>query len=340
MEQQQVGETMDYFNKSSKCTVLKPLDRDSEGLLIVQAQGKDLDAYIWIKENKLAIEKELLKHGGILLRGFPVHSVSEFNKIVQIFCPNLLDYVYRSTPRTKLGGKIYTATEYPKDRSIPFHNENSYTTSWPQMLFFYSAVVAIEGGETPIADSRRVYNSIDPIIRNEFERRDVQYVRNYTSGIDLSWQEVFQTNQREYVNKYCQENHIEFQWRDAEPQLTTKQICKSTISHPISGERVWFNQAHLFHISSLAMDDRISLTNAVGEKYLPRNAFYGDGTSIDPDVLNHIREAYEKEKIKFKWHKGDILILDNILMAHSREPFEGQRKVAVAMGSSYSMLSN
>jgi len=69
----------------------------------------------------------------------------------------------------------------------------------------------------------------------------------------------------------------------------------------------------------------------LGEENLPRNTFYGDGKPIEVEVLDHIREAYNQEKIKFKWQKGDIMILDNILTAHAREPFKGERKVVVAM---------
>ena len=38
-----------------------------------------------------------------------------------------------------------------------------------------------------------------------------------------------------------------------------------------------------------------------------------------------------RKNLKFQWQKGDIMILDNILTAHSREPYKGERKVAVAM---------
>ena len=99
----------------------------------------------------------------------------------------------------------------------------------------------------------------------------------------------------------------------------------------MSGESVWFNQAHLFHISSLDEKTRLSLIKELGEENIPRNASYGNGDPFEIEVLEHIREAYYKEKIKFKWHKGDILILDNILMAHGRETYKGERKIAVAM---------
>ena len=102
------------------------LNSEENSPLVLEAQEKSLNPLDWVKEHKPILENYLIKYGGILLRNFNIHSVSEFYCIAQGFSPNLLDYVYRSTPRTKLGGKIYTATEYPADRVIPLHNENAY----------------------------------------------------------------------------------------------------------------------------------------------------------------------------------------------------------------------
>lgn len=276
---------MSLLGSDLNYSFIKSLNENNDGLLIVQPSTQSFKALDWVQENVAALENNLLKFGGILLRNFDISSISEFNKVAQALCPALLDYVYRSTPRTRLGGKIYTATEYPKERSIPLHNENSYSKSWPKKILFYSAVVASKGGETPLADSRNVYKKIDPAIREKFEKKKVLYVRNYTSGIDLSWQEVFQTDKKEEVNQYCTDNDITFEWQENEPKLITKQICQATFQHPISREKVWFNQAHLFHISSLEENDRLSLIKEVGEHNLPRNAFYGDGEPIEKDVL-------------------------------------------------------
>lgn len=157
------------------------------------------------------------------------------------------------------------------------------------------------------------------------------YTRNYSKEIDLSWQEVFQTEVKEDVEKYCKEHNIEFEWKNGNSELTTKQVCQATLAHPVTGELVWFNQAHLFHISSLDEDSRLSLIKELGEENIPRNASYGNGEPFKEEVLEHIREAYEQEKQKFKWQKGDVMILDNVLMAHGRETYKGERKIAVAM---------
>lgn len=306
-------------------------EKANSRILICELKNKDLDVFEWAFQNKQMIEEEILKYGGILLRGFDIFSISEFNRFVQVLSPNLLDYVYRSTPRTRLGGKIYPATEYPADRSIPQHNENSYSLSWPQKIFFFSVIVASEGGETPIADSRSVYEKIDKQIRDTFEKKGVLYIRNYRPGMDLSWQEVFQTDQKEVVEDYCKSHSIEWEWNKGPSELITKQVCQATLFHPQTKENVWFNQAHLFHISSLEEDARDSLLAEYDYEFLPRNAFYGDKTPLEEHVLEHIREAYEEEKVVFKWQKGDMMLLDNVLMTHGRNPYKGERKVAVAM---------
>ena len=307
------------------------LNRDECGPVLLQPIAALADPYDWLEESRGALEEILSQYGGIVLRNLGISSVSAFNKAVQILSPTLLDYVNRSTPRTKLGGKLYTATEYPADKTIPLHNENSYTDAWPTRIFFYSAVVAADGGETPVADSRHVYRRIDTAVRERFERSGVLYVRNYTPGIDLSWQDVFQTADRSEVERYCGEHRIDFEWRTGGPELTTKQRCQATLVHPSTAEPVWFNQAHLFHLSSLAADEQRSLLDELGLANVPRNAFYGDGEPIETEVLGHIRDVYEQEKVSFRWVQGDVMVLDNVLFAHGRNPFSGPRKVVVAM---------
>ena len=292
--------------------------------------GKDLLDII--QNEREVIDNIILKYGGIIFRDFDIHSLSEFSKISNVFCNKLLDYKNRSTPRTELGKNVYTATEYPADRHIPFHNENSYTLKWPKKLLFFCVVPPESGGETPIADSRDVYKQLDPAVIKKFEDKKVMYKRNFISGIDLSWQEVFQTDSKEDVEAFCEENNIQYEWKNSQVELTTKEICQASVKHDVTNEKVWFNQAHLFHVSSLGNEDRDTLVERFGYKNLPRNAFYGDGSEIETEYLGEIHSVYQQNKIEFQWHKKDVMIIDNLLMAHSRNTFKGFRKIAVSMG--------
>jgi alpha-ketoglutarate-dependent taurine dioxygenase len=285
----------------------------------------------WAQNNRELIRQRLQRHGGILFRGFNLSSVDEFELLLRSLTGELLEYSYRSTPRTQVSGRIYTSTEYPAHQTIPLHNEMSYTSHWPMVLGFFCVEVALEGGETPIADSRRVFNLIDPAVRERFARKQVMYVRNYGEALDLSWQNVFQTENREEVEAYCRSSGIEFEWKN-DNELRTMQVCQAVATHPDTGEQVWFNQAHLFHVSSLDAQIRESLLST-SEGEPPRNACYGDGSRIEDAALEEIRSAYDRETVVFSWQRADVLLLDNMLTAHGRRPYRGSRKIVVGMGN-------
>lgn len=70
----------------------------------------------------------------------------------------------------------------------------------------------------------------------------------------------------------------------------------------------------------------------LGQEGLPRNVYYGDGTPIQEEVVAEIGEVYRQTAVRFPWREGDILMVDNMLVAHGRQPFVGTRKIVVAMG--------
>ncbi len=294
-----------------------------------------VDLTNWAASHRERLEKDLLEYGGILFRGFSISSVEAFEEFVRTVGGPLLDYTYRSTPRSEVSGKIYTSTEYPQDRWIPLHNEMAYSRQWPMKIAFFSVQVAETGGQTPIANSRRIYQRIDPTVRQRFSERGVLYVRNYGDALDLPWQTVFQTSDRGEVEAFCRQADIELEWRSGD-RLRTRQVCPAVAHHPVTGDPLWFNQAHLFHVTSLGAEVADSLLATLGEEDLPRNTYYGDGRPLEPEALEEIRTVCREESVLFPWQPWDILLLDNMLTAHGRAPFTGSRKVVVGMAEAQS----
>jgi alpha-ketoglutarate-dependent taurine dioxygenase len=303
--------------------------------LVARPAVAGVDLVAWARKHVDVINANLLRCGAILFRGFELPGREAFAEFIKATAVgDLLAYTNRSTPRTEVGRNLYTATEYPANQTIPLHNENSYQSSWPLKIYFLCVTAPGQGGATPLADSRKVFARIPPHIRDEFAERGVMYVRNYGDGLDLSWQQVFQTTEQSEVEAFCRREGLEFEWKDGD-RLRTRQVCQAVASHPETGEMVWFNQAHLFHVSSLASDISGYLWAEMKEAELPRNAHYGDGTPIEASFLDEIRAAYMEETITFMWHEGDILLLDNMLTAHGREPFVGPREILVGMAELY-----
>ena len=270
------------------------------------------------------------KYGAVLFRGFRQMNPTELETFIVGISGELLAYTNRSTPRSTIQGRIYTSTEDPQHEWIPLHNENSYSHSWPSRLFFSCLIQPAVGGQTPLADSRRILARLPQDLVSRFEKHGVLYVRTFTPGLGLSWQESFQTTDRIKVQKYCAKNGIELQWL-GNGRLKTCQRLQATTVHQNTGEHVWFNQAHLFHSSSLGEEVYNSLLNDMPEAELPRHAYLGDGSSIDADDLRIIRNSYDTEMKLFDWQLGDVLMVDNLLTAHGRAPFKGARQIAVAM---------
>lgn len=282
------------------------------------------------------VDHSLERDGAILFSGFSSEGVEGFQQFAASFGHPLLNYEFGSTPRSQVDGKgVYTSTEYPAHRSIPLHNEQAYTTEWPMRIFFYCAKAAVSGGETPIADSRRVFQRISPALRKRFEEKRLMYVRNYGNGLDLTWQQVFNTECHSDVEDYCRPRGIQCDWNE-DGDLRTRQLVQGVAQHPRTKDWVWFNQAHLFHLSNLDEEMQEILLDTVGEEGLPRNVYYGDGSPLEADALAEIRGVLSECEVVFPWQTGDVLMLDNMLTAHSRKPFSGERKVVVAMAEGVS----
>ena len=284
----------------------------------------------WAAANRAMLEEKLHLHGGLLFRGFGIQEPESLEGFIQAFSGGSLEYRERSSPRTAVSGNIYTSTDYPPSHPIFLHNENSYQSLWPLRIFFCCRRPAEQGGQTPVADCRRVLRRIDPAIVERFARLGWMYVRNFGDGFGLPWQTVFQTDDRARVEEHCRRSGIEVEWKDGD-RLRTRAVRPALARHPKTGETLWFNHATFFHASTLEPDVLAALLAELGERELPANTFYGDGSAIEPEVMDHLRQAYRQETVSFDWQRGDLLVLDNMMVAHGRAPFSGAREILVGM---------
>lgn len=290
----------------------------------------------WANRNRALIDSKLLEHGAILFRNFPVASAAEFDQCINAMSSGALEYRFRASPRTQVdpGLNIYTSTDYPEDQKIFPHNEHSYSPVFPLRLFLWCDIASEYKGETPIGDTREIFRAIDPDVKEKFARKKIMYVRNYGDGFGLPWQTVFQTEDRAQVEAYCQGVGIGVEWK-ADGRLRTRQVGPAIVKHPRTGEALWFNHATFFHVSTLPAQVRDALLADFGEDDLPQNTCYGDGSPIEPEVLEHLRAVYRNAMIEFPWQHGDVLMLDNMLAVHARNEYRGPRRILVSMAEAF-----
>lgn len=302
--------------------------------LVLRPAVAEVDAAGWAAENRELLARLLAEHGALLFRGFGARAAEEFGRFCRAASGDLLAYRERSSPRSQVAENIYSSTDYPPDRSIFLHCEHSYSLTFPLRLYFFCETPAASGGETPLADTRGVYRRIDPRVRERFAERGWMYVRNFGDGLGLPWQTSFQTSDRAEVERYCRAADISVEWKDGD-RLRTRQVREAVVRHPRTGEPVWFNHITFFHVTTLEDSIRETLLAGVEEADLPNNSYYGDGSPIEPEVVEHLRQAYRDETVSFPWERGDILVLDNMLSAHGRSPYAGPRKILVAMAEPF-----
>jgi hypothetical protein len=199
-------------------------------------------------------------------------------------------------------------------------------------VLFFCRVAPETGGETSIGDCRRILESLDPEIAERFAQKQVKYVQNIHGGWSLgkSWQQTFETDQRSDVEDFCTSRAVDFQWME-DGSLRTSQVRPGVAVHPQTGERLWFNQADQWHRSSWRPGDLQSMLKIMKEDELPHGAYHGDGSEIATADLDAIRQVYQQVEVLFPWRSGDVLMLDNMLVAHGRKAFQGPRDILVAM---------
>ena len=305
-------------------------------LIIDKNELGDTSLVQYLTDNKEGIKSQLLGTGGILFKNFGIDDAVKLESVVNVFKGNSLNYASGNSPRTRLHNNVYTSTEHPADEFISLHNELSYSNVWPSYLFFCCEIVPNQGGNTIIADSRSILKDLSGELVEAFDSKGVQYIRNLHGGYGAgsSWQKTFETDSKENVEQYCKENDIQFEWGE-DDALRIIQKRKAMITHPETREKVWFNQADQFHPSTNTRE----VFEAMMEIYeddprsMPQYATFGDGDEIPLYMLEEVRKVSEKNTVYFDWEKGDLLLLDNILVSHGRSPFQGSRKILVSMSA-------
>jgi hypothetical protein len=291
-----------------------------------------------VEDERGEFEQQLLSSGAMLIRGYAVDTTDQFAELVSRLAGSkaLREYCGGASPRHPLPGSkapVYNSTEYPAHIELPLHNELSYSAEYPERITFLCLVEPGAGGETTYGDSRRILRAMAPAVRSRFERLGLRYIRNLPpgEGSGYSWQDAFRSCDPRVVEQRCAASGATAEWLPGD-FLRVVQNRPAVASHPQTDEEVWFNQADGFHPSALDEQSYRELLALYGsEDRFRLNVTYGDGCPIDPNALAAIRDVLRKESRPHAWRKGDVLVLDNMLVAHGRRPFTGGRRIATAI---------
>lgn len=287
------------------------------------------DAARWVAEHRDALRAFVAEHGVIVVRGLGLHDATGTEAVFRQF-GSLMTEREAFAPRRRYSEGVYSASKWPPNQHMCLHHELSYAVEPPGLMLFACLVAPTAGGETPVADSANVLNTLPADLVERFEREGWLLIRNYNEDIGASIAEAFGTDDRSGVESYCRANAIRFEWQP-NGGLRTCQRRSAVVRHPLTDRRCWFNQIAFLNEWTMDSELREYLVDLYGEDGLPFNTRFGNADAIGTDVIQLIDEAYEENAVRERWQAGDLLLVDNLRTAHGRESFEGPREVLVAM---------
>jgi alpha-ketoglutarate-dependent taurine dioxygenase len=296
-------------------------------ILQVEAAGDSLN---WVSEHREALREAVIEHGSILVRGLGLRNVAEVAAIFRRLASSLMTEREVFAPRRLYSDGVYSSSTWPPNQPMCMHHELSYTLEFPGLMLFACLSAPTSGGATAVADAPTVLEALPAGLVKRFEREGWLLTRCYNDEIGASFAEAFGTEDRRAIESYCRANAIEFEWQP-DGGLRTRQRRSAVVRHPITGRRCWFNQIAFLNEWTLAPEVREYLVDIYGADGLPFNTRFGNGDPISEDVVQLLNEVYAANTAREPWQAGDLLLVDNIRTAHSREPFEGPREVLVAM---------
>lgn len=296
---------------------------------MLQAEATS-DPPSWAAEHREALRAVIIEHGSVLVRGLGLRDADEVGAVFRRLATGLMTEREAFASRRTYSAGVYSSSTWPQNQLMCMHHELSYTLAFPGLMLFACLRAPTHGGATTVADSPTVLDALPAELIERFEREGWLLTRSYNDEIGASFAEAFGTEDRSAVESYCRANAIEFEWQP-DGGLRTRQRRSAVVRHPVTGQRCWFNQIAFLNEWTLAPEVREYLVDVYGADGLPFNTRFGNGDPIGEDVVQLLNQVYEANTVREPWQAGDLMLVDNVRTAHSREPFEGPREVLVAM---------
>ncbi|MBT2526876.1 TauD/TfdA family dioxygenase [Streptomyces sp. ISL-99] len=277
-----------------------------------------------------AVRGLVTRHGALLVRGLGLRAPKDLARAARWLGVTPTAEREAFTSRTDHSDGVYSASQWPADEPMCMHHELSYAAEVPSIALFGCLTAPSSGGATAVADARTLLRTLPADLVERFAREGWLLDRDYRE-VGVSWTEAFGTEDRAEVAAYCADHAIEHEWL-ADGVLRTRQRRAAVVAHPVTGERLWFNQ--IAFLNGLTLDPAVReyLTSFYGPDALPFNTRFGDGEAIPEEVIETLNAAYTAATSREPWQAGDLLVVDNLRTAHSREAYQGDREIVALFG--------
>jgi alpha-ketoglutarate-dependent taurine dioxygenase len=296
---------------------------------ILRAEATD-DAPGWAAEHRNALRAAVGQHGAVLVRGLGLRDTAETTAVFRRLATTLVTEKEAFARRQVYAEGVYSSATWPANQPMCMHHELSYRLEVPSLMLFACLSAPTRGGATAVSDSPTVLDALPEDLTERFERYGWLLARSYNDEIGATLAEAFGTEDRGAIESYCRANGIEFAWQP-DGELRTQQRRSAVVRHPTTGKRCFFNQIAFLNEWTIAEEIREYLVDVYGAEGLPFNTRFGNGEPLTEEIVELINGVYEANTVREPWQVGDLMLVDNIRTAHSREAYEGAREIVVGM---------
>ena len=305
----------------------------------------DLDTVVETIKNLQAIDgiltKKLATHGTLLFRGLPIYNAEDFSKFAHAFGYKPHEIIGIVVDRPILAPNVAPANEAPKEVLIYNHNESPQVPHAPEYIFFYSHRAPSKGGETPISSSLELFARAQQempefiseladkgILSKVTYKVDQQYVGGSTLKqafgkeiVDGDDEATRRAKIEAQIARYGRGKHTTWEWTD--DGLVLMHRLPAIRTQPHTNLPTLFTGLAAYYRAFQGPNARKNATTQL----------FGDGTPIPEKYLAKLAEITDEIRVLHKWQRGDVLVYDNIIAQHGREPWEGEQSDRVVLAS-------
>lgn len=303
-------------------------------------EGGSLSAFV--RDRAVDLQADIVRHGGVLIRGGTLRSPHELNELVRVVCPGD-PFLYQggSAYRTNLGPGVYSAAESHPDVEIVQHHEAAYFRRWPTHLALFCEVPPIERGSTPLCDNRALTRRLPTDILDLLSNASIRYERNLHRDLHADYiRSSF--GSPDSILEVCAAQGMTAEWRGE--FLHLQYDAPAVTRHPATGELLHFSQIYAHNWYAYDGYESPAFRRGAAALFDPERARgWGRRTPLqiariagDSEPRDQLLELFDSEYAgltrTFRWESGDLALIDNILTTHGRQPYRGPRKLWLAFG--------
>ncbi|RMZ75695.1 hypothetical protein DV738_g5347, partial [Chaetothyriales sp. CBS 135597] len=303
------------------------------------------------KEGNKTLTKLLAQHGTLLFRNVPIRSAEDFSRFAHAFNFRPHEIIGIVVDRPELAANVAPANEAPPDVLIYNHNESPQVPHAPEYVFFYSHVAPGKGGgETPISSSLELFYRAQQQIPDFIDQLAAKGIlsrvtykpgKQYTGGSTLS--QAFGKHIRDgddeatrrakieaQIRRYNRGEHTTWEWTDDGGVVLTHRL-PAIRTQQSSGLPTLFTGLAAYY--KRAVQEREKLQSEAAKRLNVTTQFFGDGTPIPEHYLKTLADITDEIRVLHRWQRGDVLVYDNVIAQHGRQPWVGEQSERIVLAS-------